>query len=276
MANWSWKKDPKLKYTDLCIFIDENIPKIAEAGAYPEIENQVYNYLWLLVKALAIKKCMFNNFNDYDGYATHAANRLFFALRKNYLNQGKVIKGKQIRPIKSCLNYTKALLYPMKVEYQNEAFREIIAEEFVSKKFDSFMYKEKLKADASVSQGTVDKFRLYLRGSLESIDATLDKILKNSLFVTNPTIYRKLKISLLLNTLNSLKLKNHLDSEIPTIIVWKLPKSMSGYVRVLLKEFYTELKQEILDCHSAVSIDDNTLEKIVGSADSERGATYEE
>ena len=276
MSQWSWKKDPKLKYTDLCIFVDQNIPKIAEAGAYPEIENQVYNYLWLLVKALAIKKCMFNNFNDYDGYATHAANRLFFALRKNYLNQGKVIKGKQIRPIKSCLNYTKALLYPMKVEYQNEAFREIIAEEFVSKKFDSFMYKEKLKADASVSQGTVDKFRLYLRGSLESIDATLDKILKNSLFVTNPTIYRKLKISLLLNTLNSLKLKNHLDSEIPTIIVWKLPKSMSGYVRVLLKEFYTELKQEILDCHSAVSIDDTTLEKIVGSADSERGATYEE
>ena len=116
----------------MCVFIDANIDKIAVAGEYPEIENQVYNYLWLLVKALAIKKCMFKNFSDYDGYATHAANRLFFALRNNYLNQGKTIKGKQIRPIKSCLNYTKALLYPMKVEYQNEAFREIITEEFVS------------------------------------------------------------------------------------------------------------------------------------------------
>jgi hypothetical protein len=58
---------------------------------------------------------MFQNFEDYDGYAFHSASRLFFALRNNYNNQGKVIKGKQIRPIKSCLNYMKALLYPMKV-----------------------------------------------------------------------------------------------------------------------------------------------------------------
>ena len=275
MTHWTWKKDPKLKYTDLCVFIDANIDKIADAGAYPEIENQVYNYLWLLVKALAIKKCMFSNFSDYDGYATHAANRLFFALRKNYLNQGKTIKGKQIRPIKSCLNYTKALLYPMKVEYQNEAFREIITEEFVSKKFDSFLYKEKLKADASDSQGTSDKFKTYLKSSLESIDDTVDKILKNSLFVTNPTIYRKLKISLLLNALNSLKLKKRLDSDLPTVIVWKLPKSMSGYVRVLLKEFYTELKLEILDCHNSVSLDDTTLEKLIGNTDFD-GGSYEE
>lgn len=275
MATWTWKKDPKLKYTDLCIFVDQNIPKIANAGEYPEIENQVYNYLWLLVKALAIKKCMFSNFNDYDGYATHAAHRLFFALRKNYLNQGKIIKGKQIRPIKSCLNYTKALLYPMKVEYQNEAFREVVTEEFVSKKFDSFLYKEKLKADASVSQGATDRFRFYLQSSLENLDTIMDKVLKNSPFVTNPIIYRKLKISLLLNALNSLKIKKRLDSDLPTIIVWKLPKSMSGYVRVLLKEFYTELKLEILDCHSTVSIDDSTLEKLICNSDSD-GGNYDE
>ena len=275
MSHWTWKKDPTLQYTDLCVFIDANIDKIAVAGEYPEIENQVYNYLWLLVKALAIKKCMFNNFSDYDGYATHAANRLFFALRKNYLNQGKTIKGKQIRPIKSCLYYTKALLYPMKVEYQNEAFREIITEEFVSKKFDSFLYKEKLKAAANAAPGVTEKFRLYLKDSLSGISAILDKVLKNSLFVTNPTIYKKLKISLLLNTLNSLKLKKRLDSDLPTVIVWKLPKSMSGYVRVLLKEFYTELKLEILDCHKTVSIDDAMLEKLICTTESE-GSNYED
>lgn len=275
MSQWSWKKDPKLKYTDLCIFIDENIPKIVNPGEFPDIENQVYNYLWLLVKALAIKKCMFNNFNDYDGYATHSANRLFFALRKNYLNQGKTIKGKLIRPIKSCLNYTKALLYPMKVEYQNENFREIIAEEFVSKKFDSFMYKEKLKADALLAQGTSEKFLEYIKSSFSNIEDLLNKVLKNSLFVTNTTIYRKLKISLILNTLNSLKTKKRLDSELPTIIVWKLPKSMSGYIRVLLKEFYTEIKLEILDCHKAVNIDESVLEKLLRSDEDVNGA-YED
>ena len=276
MPHWTWKKDPKLKYTDLCIFIDENIPKIANPGEYPEIENQVYNYLWLLVKALAIKKCMFKNFNDYDGYATHSANRLFFALRKNYLNQGKTIKGKLIRPIKSCLNYTKALLYPMKVEYQNEAFREIIAEEFVSKKFDSFLYTEKLKSEAAATQGTSEKFMTYIQSSFKSIDSILDKVLRNSLFVTNSSIYRKLKISLLLNALNSLKVKKRLDSELPTVIVWKLPKSMSGYLRVLLKEFYTEIKLEILSCHQAVSLDDATLEKLLVHTESDGGNYYDE
>jgi hypothetical protein len=103
----------------------------------------------------------------------------------------------------------------------------------------------------------------------------MNRVLRDSLFVTNPTIYRKLKISLLLNALNSLKTKKRLDSDLPTVIVWKLPKSMSGYVRVLLKEFYTELKLEILECHTAVSIDDATLEKLICETGAE-GGNYEE
>ena len=273
MSQWVWKKDPKLKYTDLCIYIDENIPKIAEASAYPDVENKVYNYLWLLVKALAIKKCMFNHFDDYDGYATHAANRLFFALRKNYQNQGKRIKGKLIRPIKSCLNYTKALLYPMKVEYQNENFREIITEEFVSKKFDAFLFKEKLKSDALSSQGVVEQLSIYLNSLFKNIDTIIDKVLKRSLFGKTPDMYKKLKISLLLNTLNSLKLKKRLDSELPTVILWKLPKSMSGYVRVLLKEFYTEIKLEVIDCYKLVQMDDSILETLLRD---EGADSYEE
>jgi hypothetical protein len=50
---------------------------------------------------------------------------------------------------------------------------------------------------------------------------------------------------------------------------------MSGYVRVLLKEFYTELKLEILDCHNAVSIDDSTLEKLICTTET-TGGNYEE
>ena len=83
----------------------------------------------MLVKALAIKKHMFESFQDYDPYCFYAAERLFFAIRKNYLNQGKIIKGKEIRPIKSCLNYTKKLLYPMKIEYQRQSYQTIISEE---------------------------------------------------------------------------------------------------------------------------------------------------
>ncbi|MDY5984332.1 MAG: hypothetical protein SPI94_02555 [Candidatus Onthovivens sp.] len=173
----------------------------------------------MVVKALAIKKCMFNNFQDYDPYAFYAANRLYFALRKNYLNQGKTIKGKLIRPIKSCLNYMKALLYPMKIEYQNETFREIISEEFVSKKFDSFTFKEQMRDEVRATQGNNETFICYVKNSFEQIGSIADKVLTKSPFSPRSIDYKKLKISLMLNAINSLKIKKKLDSDLPTILL---------------------------------------------------------
>ena len=270
-----WKKDPNLKYTELCMYIDANIPNIVEPGKYPEIENQVYNYLWLVVKALAIKKCMFNNFQDYDPYAFYAANRLYFALRKNQWNQGKTIKGKEIRPIKSCLNYMKALLYPMKIEYQNETFREILDEQFVSKKFDSFNFREQLRESAKASLGVTENFREYISTSFKNIGDLADEVLKKSPFSPRSIDYKKLKISLMLNAVNSLRVKKKLDSDLPTLLLWKLPKSMSGYVRILLKEFYSEIKNEIMDCYKATNIDDSVLDRMLQNANEDRD-TYED
>ena len=258
-----WKKDPNMKYTDMCMYIDAHIIDIVNPGENPEIEDKIYNYLWLLVKALAIKKCMFTNFQDYDPFAFYAANRLFFALRKNYWNQGKTIKGKQIRPIKSCLNYTKALLYPMKIEYQNETFKEIISEEFVSKKFDAMTFREHMRTDARESQGCNEQFKTYVQDSFRDIGRLLDNVLSKSPFAPNTPEYKHLRISLMLNALNSIRAKNRLSSELPSVIVWKLPRSMQSYVRVLLKEFYTEIKLEIIDCHRESFIDDDLIDKLL-------------
>ena len=48
---------------------------------------------------------------------------------------------------------------------------------------------------------------------------------------------------------------------------------MSGYVRVLLKEFYTEIKLEILDCYKMVQMDDSILENLLRD---EGADSYEE
>lgn len=258
-----WRKPADKKFTDLCIYIDENISKLTNPGEYPEIENTVYNYLWLLVKALAIKKCMFQNFQDYDSYAFYAAQRLFFALRKNQLNQGKVVKGKLIRPIKSSLNYTKALLYPMKIEFQRETFREIIDEEFVSKKFDAFSFGEQMKQDVITSQVSTEELHTVLAESFGQMSCILDKVLSKTPFLPTSTEYKYLKISLLLNSINNLKLKKKLDLKPVVVTTWKLPKSMSSYVKVLLSEFYTELKLEIMDCYSSLAMDDETATMVL-------------
>jgi hypothetical protein len=258
-----WKKPSGMKFTDMCIFIDENVPKIVNPGEHPELENTIYNYLWLLVKALAIKKCMFKDFQDYDMYAFYSANRLYLALRKNQLNQGKTIKGKLIRPIKSCLNYTKALLYPMKIEYQRESFREIIEEEFVSTKFDAIAYKEQLKSQARDDSGVTDQFKEYVTTALKHSDAILEEVLQKSPFNSTTPEYQNLKISILLTSLQVLKNKKKLNATPQSVILWHLPKSMSSYTKMLLKEFFTALKLEIIDCYKEADVSEDALENML-------------
>lgn len=265
-----FKKPSNLKFTDLCIFIDENVPKIVNPGENPELENTIYNYLWLLVKALAIKKCMFKNFEDYDLYSFYAATRLFTALRKNQLNQGKVIKGKLIRPIKSCLNYTKALLYPMKIEYQRENFREVIEEEFVSTKFDALAYQEQLKSQARANAEVTQTFKEYVKSAITDSSLILDEILKKSPFNNSTAEYKNLKISILLTSVYILKNKKKLSaSAAQTVILWHLPKSLANYTKILVKEFFMAIKQEVIDCYQTADLDESELETVLAAATEE-------
>lgn len=162
---------------------------------------------------------MFKNFEDYDLYAFYSANRLFFALRRNQINQGKVIKGKLIRPIKSCLNYMKALLYPMKIEYQREAFQEVLSEEFATKTFDAMSLKENLRTAANSANGVSELFGQYLQSTIVNSNRIITNILDKSPFSKNTLEYRRLKISVLLNCINILKLRHKLDCLPQTIVL---------------------------------------------------------
>lgn len=265
-----FKKPTNMKYTDMCMFIDDNVTKIVNPGENPDIENTIYNYLWLLVKALAIKKCMFQNFEDYDMYSFYAATRLFTALRKNQTNQGKIIKGKLIRPIKSCLNYTKALLYPMKIEYQRENFKEVIEEEFVSTKFDALAYKEQLKSQARDNAEIMHTFRSYIQGAIQNSHKILEEILQKSPFNSSTPEYNNLKISILLTSIYILKNKKKLNiSGVQSVILWHLPKSLSNYTKILLKEFFTAIKQEIIDCYQTADMSEEELEAALEAATEE-------
>jgi hypothetical protein len=265
-----WKKPSNMRYTELCVFIDENVPKIVNPGENPELENTIYNYLWLLVKALAIKKCMFKNFEDYDMYAFYSATRLFIALRKNQLNQGKVIKGKLIRPIKSCLNYTKALLYPMKIEYQRESFREVIEEEFVSTKFDALAYKEQLKNQARNNSEVTQTFKGYVQDTINQSSKLLEDILQKSPFNSSTPEYKNLKISILLTSIQILKTKKKLYvAPAQSVVLWHLPKSMANYTKILLKEFFMAIKQEVIECYRMADLSEGDLENILTAATEE-------
>jgi len=264
-----WKKPADLKYTDLCIYIDQNVPKLLDPDCPDVLKDTIYNYLFLLIKALAIKKRMFNSFQDYDGYSFYAANRIFFALKKNLTNQGKVIKGKEIKPIKSCLNYTKALLYPMKIEYLREEYDIGKAELETSKNFDQFVFKQQMRDYAWQQQGKSFEFKSNVEDLFKNFNFVLTRILQASPFHPGTVDYKRIKISILFNVLNNLKQHKSINTEPVTVILWKLPKSMATYIKVFLKKLGTAMAQEIMESYEDVQIDDRLLDYMLTNPDGE-------
>jgi hypothetical protein len=47
---------------------------------------------------------------------------------------------------------------------------------------------------------------------------------------------------------------------------------MASYVRLLVNEFYSEIKLQIMECYDVVSVDDTMIEKILSGQD---GQNYE-
>ena len=50
---------------------------------------------------------------------------------------------------------------------------------------------------------------------------------------------------------------------------------MSSYVRILLKEFYSEIKLEIMECHNLTNLSDDIVDRILQNS-TEDNDTYEE
>lgn len=121
----TYNRPEGLKYTDMCIYIDANIDKILNEGEHPEIESRIFEYLYHILYALSCKANFFRSFEDYDSFALYGAGEVYLCLRKKYMNAGKEVRGKVVEPIKSCLNYIKSVLFPMKVNYQRIIYHEV-------------------------------------------------------------------------------------------------------------------------------------------------------
>ena len=132
-----------------------------------------------------------------------------------------------------------------------------------------------MRDEVRATQGNNETFICYVKSSFEQIGSIADKVLTKSPFSPRSIDYKKLKISLMLNAINSLKIKKKLDSDLPTILLWKLPKSMSSYVRILLKEFYSEIKLEIMECHNLTNLSDDIVDRILQNS-TEDPDNYEE
>lgn len=247
-----YNKPANLKYTDLAIYIDANSYKLKNEGEYPEEESTIYEYLYHIVYALACKAGYFRYFSDYDPFACYAAGELYMAMRNKLLNEGKEVRGKKTVPIKSALNFIKATLFPLKINYQKENFSTVV---------DPALHPNTPVLHTALTEAIQQQYRPAFLDAFNETAKQIPELIREVIYTTpfrNDRLFcKKLYLSITLTLLNDITLPKkvrkklinsvqklsstsgvkHLIStyanNLEPAILWHIDNSFQNYVRIL-------------------------------------------
>ena len=96
---------------------------------------------------------------------------------------------------------------------------------------------------------------VWVQDIFQNFSKSVDNVLKRAPFAPDTLDYKKLKISIFMKVLANLKANKSINAEPVTVLLWKLPKSTSNYIKLFLKELGTDLKQVIMESYSESLID---------------------
>lgn len=273
-----YKKPDDMKYTDLCIWIDN----LVKRGNPTEEElDTAFKYLYHISFMLANKHKYFNQGHYYEEFAVFFATEV---LKRLFLNPKLQVKDGEepaLTPIKSCLNYMKSIIYGRKVVFEQQNYSQKFAESNRGIS-SSFFFNDKIR-DSAVS---------YLECDMDLYFKTISKVVKHEVYKNNH--YRKdremmknIYISCILSMLNSFtfteaeidNIKNtyslpdskfrHLTkvynrNKENCIILYHLPSSMHSYIKVLVREVFRTIEEDIKEMSSStMPISDSVLSEIV-------------
>lgn len=199
-----------MKYTDLCIYIDKTVYYRDEDGnptglrkLTPEEIDNVYTYLYDLIYALAVKKRLLTNKNDYNAFCLEAAGDIFMRLQKP--DQDFTYNSRHNKPIKSVLNYIKGALGFMSITWRNNNYAQNLNPEYNNEK-ELYGVKEYLSSVAS-GQFIEERSNGY-KDVIENLPKYLEEALKNSLFKKNKLKKHEVLLSQYATLCNCLSLEN--------------------------------------------------------------------
>lgn len=136
----------------------------------------------------------------------YAAGEMFMTMRKKLINQGKVVRGKVVEPVKSCLNFIKSVLYPLKVNFEKRNFTEVMNPE-IDPRFDANKFQENLRSQVRQQYDT--NLERDLKDIINDLPKKIYKMLKNeSPFRNDKVMLKRIYISCMLSFVNKLTLCN--------------------------------------------------------------------
>lgn len=266
-------KKPNMKYTDMCIYFDANIYKADRD------DNILYQYLYHICHMLASKGRYFKYFDDYDIFALYSSSRLYL----RYPSKDKCADTLPEKRIKSILNYTKATIYPLKVDYQRENFAQTYnyADEG---QMENLVNITKQYIQKDYSQGLVEA----VFDTLKILPGIIRNRIKDTPYKNDILVSKRLYMSCLLTFINSMTLSNDKIKKISSksnradkedlyikslqrerqdaVMTWHLDDSFKDYVRILTNKIRRDIENEIADTQKSFSLTDSELEGIMATA----------
>lgn len=250
-------KPKNLKYTDMCIWIDEN----AYRNDLTEDEKcKIFEYLYHIMVMLAWKARYFKRHDMYNDYGIYAATKLYYRLINP--KQFDETRAKKMPVVKSILNYAKRTAYGMKCDFEKESY----VQSRVPKGDSYINYAQTFHNSIQQSVGELCSVEVGMY--LEEIPATLRMYLKQIPYAGKPAEWNDIYLSCLLTFLNRITLSNENKAKLQSfadedkiksdtydkmlqeekedsVILFHLDKSMKGYIEILVEKMLSVLASDI-------------------------------
>lgn len=275
----TYTKRDDMKYTDLCIYIDSHLKDFESDDVDEIVKNTIYEYLYLILIALARKQNYFRDQSDYEEFASSTAAILYtrFSDKRQYLPDDD---PKKIKKIKSCLNYINTAMYGLKVNYQQaNYFKGVHPKEAA---LNSFETTSRNIVQADYNEG----LEQAIITELSYLPNKIRRVINKTPYRDDPLICKNLYITLLLSFINCLtipnskqnKLYKNTDSKKDNKVLetfrkqlkeppmlYHLDESMSDYITVLLRELKREFAGILVNTTRSFDLPDDVLESIMCS-----------
>lgn len=275
-------KPSKMKYTDLCIYIDKTIYNrddnnnpVSLRELNSEEEANVYNYLCNLIVALAHTKYLFPAWEQYEEFSYSYAADVFMRLTSK--DQDFTPGAKRLKPIKSILNYVKNTIYFAAVTYRNTTYDQTIKAEYEGPEaYDNIA----TYCEEQVQSQYAKDIREIISDNLATIISKIKQALDESIYSKSKE-RNDIELSILLSINNFMSLNysqkslseakrnkvrnKQLNNWENYIILWSDNTNKSTVI-FLIKKVFEYIKRDIEDEKSDNYLPEDVVKDILSSA----------
>lgn len=260
-----YKKPKDITYTEMCIYIDNNI-----YGEYDE--SLVFEYLYHIMKMLALKSRCFSHTEDYEEFALYAASRLLMRLTNPKQFKKNADGTPMMDKIKSILNYAKKVLQPMRIDYQQSEYSQVVSQEELPGELN-------YNFDNLISKTLSGLPLCDFKSTMMDVGKTCRHFLQTIPYGTKSAEWMNIYVSVMLTFLNSVTLRNKSNRELNRLeetgylrdyhidndyeqerneppILFHLPDHMANYIQVLSRQLQSIVARDLSEIlHTKVHAD---------------------